>query len=163
MAGMRPLLLTTALLGALAAAAPAGTAAGTPAAPAACHSVLQKGVLPVWARTGFSDPLPRMPHVLGRAGRIVAIEFGYPLLSPPSEKRANKILWVSRLPWTGYKNLYVRAQQMQGARRLGEPVSRLIRGGPGPSYLNLPAAGCWRLTLSWAGRSDSLDLRYTPR
>jgi len=30
-------------------------------------------------------------------------------------------------------------------------VNRLVRGGPGPSIINLPTAGCWRLALRWAG------------
>ena len=45
------------------AVAPAG-AGSSPAA--ACHSAVHKGVLPSWARTGFSDPRPRLPHVIGR-------------------------------------------------------------------------------------------------
>jgi hypothetical protein len=32
---------------------------------------------------------------------------------------------------------------------------------PGPSYVNLPAAGCWSLSLSWSGHHDRLELRYT--
>jgi hypothetical protein len=41
-------------------------------------------------------------------------------------------------------------------------VSRTVLGGPGPSIINLPASGCWRLTLRWSGRVDSLDLDYAP-
>ena len=37
---------------------------------------------------------------------------------------------------------------------------RTVAGGPGPSIINLPASGCWRLTLRWSGRADSLDLAY---
>jgi hypothetical protein len=32
--------------------------------------------------------------------------------------------------------------------------------GPGPSYVNLPAPGCWTLHLSWGGHTDQLRLRY---
>ena len=74
------------------AGAPAGAASSTPP----CHSVVHPGVLPSWARTGFSDPRPRLPHVLGRSGEIAALVFGYPLRSPPAKERSNKILWVSR-------------------------------------------------------------------
>lgn len=147
-------------LAALGAPAVSARTAVTP--PAACHSSLQMGVLPVWARAGFSSARPRMPHVLGRDGRIVAIEFGYPLLSPPSPDRANKILWVGKAP-RRISNLWIRAQRMQGTRRVGPPATRLLRSGPGPSYVDLPEAGCWRLSLTWAdGRHDSLDLQYTP-
>jgi hypothetical protein len=33
-------------------------------------------------------------------------------------------------------------------------------GGPGPSIVNLPSPGCWKLTLRWSGRVDTLDLEY---
>ena len=34
----------------------------------------------------------------------------------------------------------------------------------GAGMVDLPAAGCWRLTMRWSARSDGLDLRYaTPR
>jgi hypothetical protein len=117
------------------------------------------GVLPAWARGGFSDPKQRIPHVLGRSQRIVAILFGYPLLSPPSPRRSNKILWVARrTPSTS--PLKIRAQRMSGSSTLGAPVRRKVSGGPGPSIVNLPSPGCWRLSLHWSGRVDSLDLRY---
>jgi hypothetical protein len=32
--------------------------------------------------------------------------------------------------------------------------------GPGPSYVNMPAPGCWTLHLSWGGHTDQLSLRY---
>jgi hypothetical protein len=37
---------------------------------------------------------------------------------------------------------------------------RVVPGGPGPSIVNLPQAGCWRLTLAWSGQTDTLDLAY---
>jgi hypothetical protein len=156
MSGMR---LASPLLAAAALALPASA----PASTGACHSAVRHGVLPAWARTGFSDPRPRMPHVLGRSGDIAAIVFGYPLLSPPAESRANKVLWVSRAPVKPGSDLRIRAQRMRGAKRVGHPVVRVIRGGPGPSYVNLPARGCWRLSLRWSGRTDELDLDYLRR
>jgi hypothetical protein len=129
------------------------------APPRACRAQVERGVLPVWARGGFSERRPRMPHVIGRSGDIAAILFTDPLLAPLSPKRRNKILWVSRLPVRG-SDLKIRAQRMEGARAAGRPVARLVKGGPGPSYVDLPAPGCWRLTLRWSGHRDSLDLRY---
>jgi hypothetical protein len=126
----------------------------------ACRPALSKGVLPPWARTGFSDPRPKMPHIVGRSHEIAAVIFGYPLLSPPAETRANKILWVSRRTVKPLSDLRIRAQRMRGSRPVGHHVVRVIRGGPGPSYVNLPTPGCWRLTLRWSGRSDQLDLQY---
>jgi hypothetical protein len=49
---------------------------------------------------------------------------------------------------------------MRGTRPVGRHVVRVIRGGPGPSYLNLPAPGCWRLSVRRSGRSDELDLVF---
>jgi hypothetical protein len=142
---------------------PATIAQASSASPLPCSSAVHKAVLPAWARGGFSDPRPVMPQALGRSGNIVAILWADrdPLVSPPLAKRNNKILWVARLPWGGLTNLWIRAQRMVGAQRVGRPVSRVIRGGPGPSIVNLPAPGCWRLALRWSGRSDSVDLRYS--
>jgi hypothetical protein len=132
-----------------------GSATGT-----TCRAEVSRAVLPVWARSGFSDPKPRLPHVLGRSGRIVAIAFGYPLRSPPAPGRNNKILWVPRNSLDTRAALWIRAQRMEGAHRIGMPVIRVVAGGPGPSIINLPKAGCWRLTLAWSGRTDTLDLAY---
>jgi len=112
-----------------------------------------RGVLPEWARTGFSDPEPRIAHVIGDQGRIAAIIFG-PLAFPPSPDGGNKILWVSRDEVTPMSDLQIRAEHD------GEAVTRAVRGGPGPSGIDLPAAGCWHMTLRWSGRSDTLSLRY---
>ena len=138
-----------------------------PTAPGAvvqpCAPTVERGVLPVWARTGFSDARPRIAHTLGRAGRIVAILFGDPLAAPPLERRANKILWVPRTPLTTPADLRISAQRMSGTKALGKPVSRRVEGGPGPSIIDLPRAGCWRLTLRWGSRHDQLDLAYARR
>ena len=126
----------------------------------ACRSEVRIGVLPVWARAGFSEARPRMPYVLGASGRVAAILWAA-LNSPPASNHNNKILWVSRVSNHPGSSLRIRAQRMTGTRRDGAPVTRVVRGGPGPSIINLPAAGCWRLTLRWSGWTDQLDLQYT--
>jgi hypothetical protein len=126
----------------------------------ACSPAVRKGVLPTWARSGFSEPTPRAPLALGRAGNIVAIQFASALMSPAARGHNNKILWVSRLPVHPLSDLYIAAQRMVGTRNVGTTISRVVKGGPGPSKINLPAAGCWRLTLHWSGHADSVDLRY---
>jgi hypothetical protein len=103
-----------------------------------------------------------MPYELGRGGDIAALVWGFPLLSPPPRTHNNKILWVSRVATHPGSNLRIAAQRMQGTQPVGKPVSRTVLGGPGPSIINLPASGCWRLTLRWSGRVDSLDLDYAP-
>ncbi len=126
----------------------------------ACRSELRDGLLPVWARGGFSDPEPRTTYVLGTSGRIVAILFGSrSLSSPPAADHHNKILWVSRVATSG-RDLSIEAQRISGSKPLGAPVARSVTGGPGPSIINLPAPGCWRVTLRWSGWTDTLDLQY---
>lgn len=137
---------------------PSNTAGRTVAAPA-CKSELHDGVLPTWARAGFSERRPRMPYVLGTAGRIAAIPFAS-LDSPPAAHHNNKILWVSRVATHYGHPLRIEAQRMAGTRRLGSPVARRVSGGPGPSIINLPSPGCWRFTLRWSGSTDTLDLHY---
>ena len=101
-----------------------------------------------------------MPHVLGESGRIVAILFGYPLRSPPAARRNNKILWAARQPPRGSAALWIRAQRLDGDRPVGVPVRRIVAGGPGPSIVDMPEPGCWRLALTWSGGTDTLDLAY---
>jgi hypothetical protein len=117
----------------------------------ACH--VDRGVLPTWARTGFSDPEPKMPHVIGSHGDIAAVLFGDPLAAPPLPDRANKVLWVPRETPLTFTRLTITARQ--GDRTVTRKVDL------GPSYVDLPAAGCWRLTLSWADHEDTLALAYT--
>lgn len=128
-----------------------------------CRATVIVGVLPVWARGGFSDPRPRMPYVLGRAGKIAAILWADPLRSPPPKDHNNKILWVSHAPPVPGSDLRISAQRMTGSTPVGASVNRRVMGSPGPSIVNLPAAGCWRLTLRWSARVDTLDLRYVAR
>src|SRR3954452_10501277 len=115
----------------------------------ACGTV-DRGVLPSWARTGFSDAQPKIPHVIGEQGRITAILFE-DMLSGDREK---KVLWVARDPWTGTTDLEISARDGK------DVVERTVAGGPGPSGLQLPHAGCWRLTLRWADLHDTLAVRY---
>jgi hypothetical protein len=112
-------------------------------------------------RGGFSGPRPRVPYVIGERGQIAAAIFGWPLHSPPLPHSANKILWAPRHLSKSVAPLWIRLQQMDGARAIGAPIRRVISTGPGPSYVDVPSAGCWRATLIWSGRRDTLDLTYT--
>jgi hypothetical protein len=111
--------------------------------------------LPVWARAGFTPPDTAMPHVLGAAGSIVAILWANSdaLHAPPLPDRANKILWVSRV---GLGPMTIRAT-LAGSTHTATVD---LPNGPGPSYVDMPAPGCWTLHLSWAGHTDELSLRY---
>ena len=146
-----------AALGALVALAVLAPAAS---ARRACQASVARGVLPSWARTGFSDPRPRMPHAVARSGSIAALFFGDPLRFPAPEAP------VEQGPVGGAPHPERRRRTCGSAHSacaapgaVGRHVIRVVRGGPGPSYLNLPAEGCWRLTLSWSRRRDELDVR----
>jgi hypothetical protein len=99
-----------------------------------------------------------MPHVMGEAGSIVAILWAPrdALHSPPLHNRNNKILWVSKIPLVAPDPLVIKATLVDSTRT----ATVSVPGGPGPSIINLPAAGCWTLHLSWSGHRDELKLRY---
>ncbi|KAB1908069.1 hypothetical protein F8279_08335 [Micromonospora sp. AMSO1212t] len=141
---------------------PATTSATEPAVPAACAERLETGRLPDWADAGFSGDT-RVRHVFGTRGDIVAILFAYPLVHARDDGANNKILWVAR-PETGRSDPARRTPLVITATRVGTdtPVVREVDGGPGPSIVDLPAAGCWRLRLDWSGRTDTMDLVYRP-
>lgn len=162
-------LLVTACTGSQSAGSSAGAARSSAAVAQSSAAVAGAGVagcsgqppvspLPVWARSGFSPADQAMPHVLGEAGNIVAILWAPrdALHSPPLPDRHNKILWVSRLPLVGADPLVIRAT-LAGSTRTATVT---VPGGPGPSYVDLPAPGCWTMQLSWSGHTDELQLRY---
>ena len=127
-----------------------GPVAANPAGDPEC--AVDRGVLPEWARTGFSEPEPEIAHVVGFRGELAAILFGDPLTAPPRPDRSNKILWVARrTPPPGPLRLV--------AEDGGRTLTRVIEDGPGPSGVDLPA-GCWRIRATWQGGADELDLTY---
>jgi hypothetical protein len=148
------------LVGLVVAACNQPSPAVSPAHPVGeCEPDVVTAVLPAWARAGFSEPEPVATFTIGRSAEIAGILFGNPLTVPPPSDHQNKILWVMRHPIVA-PSLEIRAQRMQGAAAIGDPVTQTLDGGPGPSTVDLPVAGCWRLTLTWGGRTDSLDLTY---
>ncbi|WP_226899053.1 hypothetical protein [Nonomuraea phyllanthi] len=151
----RALFLTAAMVCCLVACDEPAEAPASPGA-ASCPEKLSPAPLPTWARAGFHPPEQSMPYVVGDRGDIAAVVFGDPLLAPPDENRGNKILWVSRVPQEAGDPLKIEAY-LDGS---GTPVLREVPGGPGPSGIDLPKAGCWHLTLRWSGHVDTLNLRY---
>lgn len=134
---------------------PTPASIATPTSAATC--TVTTGVLPPWAQAGFNPPTQSMPYVLGTGGDIVAILFGQPLRSPAKPDRTNKILWVSRVE-RGGDPLKIDAR-LDGTDTV---AIRTVPDGPGPSTIDLPRSGCWRLTLSWSGHIDHLALPYVP-
>jgi hypothetical protein len=103
-----------------------------------------------------------MPHVLGSKGDIVAVLWSLhdALVVPVPSNRTNKILWVSKVPTRPVSNLQITARRIGSTGVSGPAVQRTVVGGPGPSGINMPSAGCWQFTLRWSGHLDSLDLNY---
>jgi hypothetical protein len=131
-----------------------------PVTASGCLARRINGPLPVWARSGFHPPDVSIGHVMGVRGEIVAILWGGPktsLYAPPLKDQNNKILWVARLPLpvASLSAMTIRAT-LNGTHLAA--IRELP--GPGPSLVNLPAAGCWTLNLSWAGLHDQVDLWY---
>ncbi len=128
-------------------------AAPSPAGP--CTPRVLQQPLPEWADAGFSGDTT-IAHTLGAGGEIAAILFANPLTHDRKDGANNKILWVSRESNSGGEPLRIVAR-LDGR---GEPVAREVPGGPGPSIIDMPGPGCWRMELSWAGHTDWLDLVY---
>jgi hypothetical protein len=138
-------------------AVPGGGAA--PVGAAGCLARRIDGPLPVWARSGFHPPGQPIGHVMGLRGDIVAILWGTPessLYAPPLPDVGNKVLWVSRLADKPGAPLVIQAT-LNGTHRA---VTRRLPD-VGPSYVDLPAPGCWTLDLSWSGHRDQVELWYT--
>jgi hypothetical protein len=140
---------------------PAAPAAATPTTsttppPAAGCPAPRSGTLPDWARGGFSTANPGIPMVYSERGLMLAILFGSPLTAPPSPDHANKILWAAKV---GAE----RGEFSFDARLEGSDlrVQRKVGPAPGPSIVDLPAAGCWHLALRWGGYTDTISLRYS--
>lgn len=147
-----PVAVVLAVAGTLAGvvlAQPHGRSAAGP--PVSACGPLQTGPPPVWARSGFTgNGYP--PHATSRSGEVVAIVFGDPLSAPPSAGHNNKILWVAR---DGAAEMAVTAH-LEGTDRV---VTKEIPVGP--SIVDMPAAGCWRMDLRIGARHDQIALRWT--
>lgn len=117
---------------------------------------VSRDALPAWARTGFRGDGSGVPHVFSEHGDLIAVLFEYPPTASKDPREANKILWVSRPPQTPLQPLTIKAV----LDRPRTSVTRVVPGGAGPSGINLPEPGCWRLSLSWSGHTDTMTLRF---
>ncbi|MCW2799832.1 MAG: hypothetical protein JWQ70_1304 [Aeromicrobium sp.] len=148
-------LLGVATLVAVTACTGSSDSSAKPAA-TSCDSATKTGSLPTWARGGFTPGDQAIPHVVGDNGDIAGVLFGYPLSSPRTGDRSNKILWVSRPELTVPSDLKIHAT-LEGTSTVAD---RKVVGGPGPSIVDLPKSGCWTLDLRWSGHVDTVRLKY---
>jgi hypothetical protein len=122
----------------------------TPAGSSACTGTISTAALPTWARAGFSPGALHTRHVLGANGDIVGILFDELRAHQPKGTN-NKILWVAK---DGGGPLHI------SARLEGSDTTTTRTVDLGPSIVNVPAAGCWQMTLTWPGHSDTIAFRY---
>ena len=125
-----------------------------PAGTSCAHAVITS-VLPSWARAGFTPDAYLQPHVTGTQDEIIGVLFANPLRSPPANGQQNKILWVAKDHGAGSLKITAR---LAGSSRV---VTRIVADGPGPSIIDMPAPGCWQLTLTWSGHRDTVSLPYS--
>ena len=94
--------------------------------------------------------------VVGAEHKIEGTLAGRPLMSPPARDHNNKILWAAKQ--AGRDDLMVSAS-LNGTDL---QVQRRVDGGPGPSIINVPRAGCWTFSLTWGSHHDVVAVRYDP-
>jgi hypothetical protein len=76
------------------------------------------------------------------------------MMSPPARDHTNKILWIATQAGPG--DLVISASLNGYDLR----VQRRVEGGPGPSIVNVPKAGCWTFSLRWPDNRDLVAVRY---
>jgi hypothetical protein len=132
-----------------------GTTAPAPPKEATCSYRPSTAALPTWARSGFRAPYDGWKYVTSKTGQIVAVLFGDPLRAgtPGPTQAQNKILWVPDDPSAGALTVDGHLVGTNTNADIGD-ISF------GPSYVNVPTAGCWRFTLHWIGGTDSIDIVY---
>ncbi len=122
-------------------------------APAAVHY----GPAPQWTAAAWGlSAGAAPPYALADKGAAAAFLFVGGLSPGRPLDPANKVLWVVRAPRNG-RPLRIVARQGSATVRIAEPAD----SGPGeiyPSYVDLPKAGCWRLTLAWGPHRARIDV-----
>ncbi|MEZ0066388.1 hypothetical protein ABIA32_002398 [Streptacidiphilus sp. MAP12-20] len=137
-----------------------------PLAVGGCGSTpLYRGAPPAW--TAVAQAPADLTYVVSSEGNAVGFLFVDPLHAGTGTGSQNKILWVVRSGGAGGAGsgpLAITGRPLDspaaGAQlRVDEPG---LGGGVYPSITDVPAPGCWHLTLNWAGGSATVDLPYGP-
>ncbi len=146
-------------------AASSGSPSAQPGVAEPCTAAIEVAPLPAWARVGFNPPDQKVRQVQGSRGQILGVVFADPLRAPAKRGYGNKILWLvapgaptatPAHPGTS-EDLRIDASLIGSALA----VRRIVPGGPGPSLVDMPRAGCWRFDLSWDGHQDTVVLPYS--
>jgi hypothetical protein len=129
-------------------------------------AAIRHGALPRWTRPAFADSSPdtHIPYALSSDGQIAAVMFAPRLRAGHPSDPANKVLWIVHFPRHGHP-------LRMAARSAADPgvtvhSSWSADSSPGqiyPSYVDLPRAGCWSLTLTSGNHTSHIDVRVLPR
>ena len=133
---------------------PAASSSASADRPTGCRPATSR-LLPAWARSGFTAPY-RATYVTSARGDLIAVLF-VPLREPQPAGRSNKVLWLSR---RGVADPVRIEGRLHGSSLTTRTV---LPDGLGPSTVDVPRPGCWRLTLRWPGDQDSINLEYAAR
>ena len=120
------------------------------------------GPVPDWldAAAGHNVPAGR-PYVIAAPAIAAGFLFAYPLRAGQSPYAGNKILWAVRTPRRG-SVLEIDGHPL-GSSQPTVHDSRPANSSPGEIYpdgVDVPSAGCWHLSLSWATGHAEIDLAY---
>lgn len=128
-----------------------------------CVGAIETRPLPEWARSGFTPPEQAAPQLTGARKEIVGVVFGTALHSPPLTGLSNKILWIGTPDPATSSSPDASPDLRINATLNGSDVTvqREVSGGPGPSIIDMPRAGCWIFTLAWRGHRDQLAVPYS--
>ena len=135
--------------------------APTTVAPAARCPALSRtrNDVPAWAAP--AHPPVSLPHTMSRERNVVAFVFAKPLVAGVRNGSQNKVLFVVREPRNGTP-LHITGRLLSGHATASEPPTP-ANSGPGeiyPTYVNVPASGCWQFALTWNGNHATIDLAY---
>jgi hypothetical protein len=147
-------LISAAMLSAPASEARNANAQATAANP--CGTPVQRDAPATWAH--FGAPPRGTPHIAA-GGRMYGFLFVPRLRSGNPSNPRNKILWIVN-DGSANRVLTVAAHRTGTTDtahltfRSVDPAGRIY-----PSYVNLPAAGCWSLSITWNGRTTQAVIR----
>jgi len=140
---------------------PSATASAVAHAGGCGPTAVVQGAIPQWLDDagGHNNPLG-VPYAIAHPPLAAGFLFGDPLRAGHPENPANKILWVVRTPRTG--PLTIDGHPLGAATPM---IHEILpdNSGPGeiyPSYVDVPAAGCWQLDLRWANSRAQVELGY---
>jgi hypothetical protein len=122
---------------------------------------IHRGAPPAWTAAAWSESSPgfRIPYALASNDAAGAFFFLKALRAGHPSNPANKVLWIVRFPRNG--------NPLTITARLGTDPSEVVHtswpanSSPGeiyPSIIDLPKAGCWRLSLAWGPHRARIDI-----